>query len=61
MNATFTLSFGMSVKKEEIRVPQESMRRRRFNQFASMIYEEEPYMTPRDFLHSILMEKVDCK
>ncbi|XDV20566.1 hypothetical protein PO909_025877 [Leuciscus waleckii] len=48
-------------KKEEIRVPQVSMRRLRFNQFASMIYEEEPYMTPRDFLHSVLMEKVDCK
>ncbi|XP_056093773.1 calcium uptake protein 2, mitochondrial [Rhinichthys klamathensis goyatoka] len=48
-------------KKEEIRVPQVSMRRLRFNQFASMIYEEEPYMTPRDFLHSVLMENVDCK
>ncbi|XP_067263237.1 calcium uptake protein 2, mitochondrial isoform X2 [Chanodichthys erythropterus] len=48
-------------KKEEITRPQVSMRRQRFNQFASMIYEEEPYMTPRDFLHSVLMEKVDHK
>ncbi|XP_026067780.1 calcium uptake protein 2, mitochondrial [Carassius auratus] len=48
-------------KKEEIKVPPVSMRRLRFNQFASMIYEEEPYMTPRDFLHSVLMENVDCK
>ncbi|XP_056314086.1 calcium uptake protein 2, mitochondrial isoform X1 [Danio aesculapii] len=48
-------------KQEQIMVPQMSMRRRRFNQFASMIYEDEPYMTPRDFLHSVLMEKVDRK
>ncbi|XP_059404031.1 calcium uptake protein 2, mitochondrial-like [Carassius carassius] len=48
-------------KKEIITVPTVSMRRLRFNQFASIIYEEEPYMTPRDFLHSVMMEKVDQK
>ncbi|XP_067294665.1 calcium uptake protein 2, mitochondrial [Pseudorasbora parva] len=48
-------------KEEVITAPNVSMRRLRFNQFASMIYEEEPYMTPRDFLHSVLMEKVDHK
>ncbi|TRZ01480.1 hypothetical protein DNTS_031894 [Danionella cerebrum] len=46
--------------KKEIAPPM-SMRRFRFNQFASMIYEDEPYMTPRDFLHSVLMENVDNK
>ncbi|KAF4113165.1 calcium uptake protein 2, mitochondrial isoform X2 [Onychostoma macrolepis] len=53
--------YAEDAKKEKITVPQVSMRRLRFNQFASMMYEEEPYMTPRDFLHSVLMEKVDCK
>uniref|UniRef100_A0A8C1UEY7 Calcium uptake protein 2, mitochondrial-like n=2 Tax=Cyprinus carpio TaxID=7962 RepID=A0A8C1UEY7_CYPCA len=53
--------YAEDAKKEEITVSPVSMRRLRFNQFASMIYEEEPYMTPRDFLHSVLMEKVDCK
>ncbi|XP_048042960.1 calcium uptake protein 2, mitochondrial isoform X2 [Megalobrama amblycephala] len=53
--------YAEDAKKEEITRPQVSMRRQRFNQFASMIYEEEPYMTPRDFLHSVLMEKVDHK
>ncbi|XP_016142306.1 calcium uptake protein 2, mitochondrial-like isoform X2 [Sinocyclocheilus grahami] len=53
--------YAEDAKKEEIAVPPVSMRRLRFNQFASMIYEEEPYMTPRDFLHSVMMEKVDRK
>ncbi|KAL1275000.1 hypothetical protein QQF64_027814 [Cirrhinus molitorella] len=53
--------YAEEAKKEDIAVPQVSMRRLRFNQFASMVYEEEPYMTPRDFLHSVLMEKVDRK
>uniref|UniRef100_A0A671L4L4 Calcium uptake protein 2, mitochondrial-like n=1 Tax=Sinocyclocheilus anshuiensis TaxID=1608454 RepID=A0A671L4L4_9TELE len=53
--------YAQDAKKEEIAVPPVSMRRLRFNQFASMIYEEEPYMTPRDFLHSVMMEKVDRK
>ncbi|XP_050966578.1 calcium uptake protein 2, mitochondrial isoform X1 [Labeo rohita] len=51
--------YAEDAKREEITVPPVSMRRLRFNQFASMIYEEEPYMTPRDFLHSVMMEKVD--
>ncbi|RXN28725.1 calcium uptake mitochondrial-like isoform X2 [Labeo rohita] len=53
--------YAEDAKREEITVPPVSMRRLRFNQFASMIYEEEPYMTPRDFLHSVMMEKVDRK
>ncbi|XP_051979195.1 calcium uptake protein 2, mitochondrial-like [Xyrauchen texanus] len=50
-----------AAKKAETTVPTVSARRLRFNQFASMIYEHEPYMTPRDFLHSVMLEKVDHK
>ena len=42
-------------------VPLPSARRVRFNQFASMTYEDEPYMTPRDFLFSVMLEDVDRK
>uniref|UniRef100_A0AAQ4S1M8 EF-hand domain-containing protein n=1 Tax=Gasterosteus aculeatus aculeatus TaxID=481459 RepID=A0AAQ4S1M8_GASAC len=42
-------------------VPKPSPRRVRFNQFASVVYEEEPYMTARDFLFSVMMENVDRK
>ncbi|XP_077596532.1 calcium uptake protein 2, mitochondrial [Stigmatopora nigra] len=42
-------------------VPQMSARKRRFIQFASIVYEEEPYMTPRDFLFSVMLENVDRK
>ncbi|TSR75234.1 Calcium uptake protein 2, mitochondrial [Bagarius yarrelli] len=35
------------------------MRRLRFNQFASVIHEQEPYMTPRDFLYSVMLEHVE--
>ncbi|CAF95009.1 unnamed protein product, partial [Tetraodon nigroviridis] len=38
-----------------------SARRLRFNQFASVEYQQEPYMTPRDFLFSVMLEKVDRK
>ncbi|KAJ8356594.1 hypothetical protein SKAU_G00193880 [Synaphobranchus kaupii] len=38
-----------------------SARRLRFNQFASIVYELEPYMTPRDFLFSVMLENVDRK
>ncbi|XP_030638608.1 calcium uptake protein 2, mitochondrial [Chanos chanos] len=41
--------------------PPVSMRRLRFDQFASMIYEQEFYMTPRDFLYSVMLEEVDRK
>ncbi|XP_051528081.1 calcium uptake protein 2, mitochondrial [Myxocyprinus asiaticus] len=48
-------------KKAETTVSTVSTRRLRFNQFASMMYEQEPYMTPRDFLHSVMLEYVDHK
>ncbi|XP_061097815.1 calcium uptake protein 2, mitochondrial isoform X1 [Conger conger] len=38
-----------------------SARRLRFNQFASIVHEQEPYMTPRDFLFSVMLENVDRK
>ncbi|CAF88785.1 unnamed protein product, partial [Tetraodon nigroviridis] len=41
--------------------PALSARRLRFNQFASVEYQQEPYMTPRDFLFSVMLEKVDRK
>lgn len=41
--------------------PALSARKVRFNQFASVEYQQEPYMTPRDFLFSVMLEKVDRK
>ncbi|XP_042560651.1 calcium uptake protein 2, mitochondrial-like [Clupea harengus] len=48
-------------KEAETPTPSLSPRRMRFNQFASMQYDMEPYMTPRDFLFSVLLENVDRK
>lgn len=48
-------------KEAETPVPPVSSKRLRFYQFASMFYEQEPYMTPRDFLYSVLLEKMDRK
>ncbi|XP_072532214.1 calcium uptake protein 2, mitochondrial [Salminus brasiliensis] len=48
-------------KDEVAPVPLVSMRRLRFNQFASVIYEQELYMTPRDFLYSIMLDDVERK
>ncbi|XP_068600419.1 calcium uptake protein 2, mitochondrial [Brachionichthys hirsutus] len=57
-----TLPFVVHAKEEEeAAVPQLSARRVRFNQFASVGFEQEPYMTPRDFLFSVMLEKVDRK
>ncbi|MEQ2179342.1 Calcium uptake protein 2, mitochondrial, partial [Goodea atripinnis] len=41
--------------------PQFSARKIRFSRFASVVYELEPYMTPRDFLFSVMLEQVDRK
>uniref|UniRef100_A0A4W4HCP0 EF-hand domain-containing protein n=1 Tax=Electrophorus electricus TaxID=8005 RepID=A0A4W4HCP0_ELEEL len=48
-------------KREETPAPPVSMRRVRFHQFASVTYEQESYMTPRDFLYSVMLEGVDRK
>ncbi|XP_053564491.1 calcium uptake protein 2, mitochondrial [Bombina bombina] len=39
----------------------QSIRKQRFMQFASLIYDGEHYMTPRDFLFSVMFEKVERK
>ncbi|XP_055797637.1 calcium uptake protein 2, mitochondrial-like [Salvelinus fontinalis] len=56
--------FPFTVHAEEekfLPVFQLSARRMCFNQFASMTYNKELYMTPRDFLFSIMLENVDRK
>lgn len=58
-----TLPFAVYAEEEqkEAAAPQLSARRLRFIQFASVVYEDEPYMTPRDFLFSVMLENVDRK
>ncbi|TKS83698.1 Calcium uptake protein 2, mitochondrial EF-hand domain-containing family member A1 [Collichthys lucidus] len=57
-----TLPFSvLAEEQKEPAAPQLSARRIRFNQFASVVYQEEPYMTPRDFLFSVMLEDVDRK
>ncbi|KAG7224674.1 hypothetical protein INR49_011427, partial [Caranx melampygus] len=46
---------------QEAPAPQMSARKVRFIKFASMVYEQEAYMTPRDFLYSVMLENVDRK
>ncbi|XP_017295384.1 calcium uptake protein 2, mitochondrial [Kryptolebias marmoratus] len=48
-------------KEKETPAPQLSARKVRFIQFASVVYELEAYMTPRDFLFSVMLEQVDRK
>ncbi|XP_059208243.1 calcium uptake protein 2, mitochondrial [Centropristis striata] len=57
-----TLPFAVHAEEQkEAAPPQMSARKVRFNQFASVVYQEEPYMTPRDFLFSVMLENVDRK
>lgn len=56
-----TVIFVSPVLFQEAAAPQGSARRVRFIQFASVVYEQEPYMTPRDFLFSVMLENVDSK
>ncbi|XP_023651715.1 calcium uptake protein 2, mitochondrial isoform X2 [Paramormyrops kingsleyae] len=39
----------------------QSARRLRFSQFSSVVYDQEVYMTPRDFLFSVMLDDVDRK
>ncbi|XP_070699498.1 calcium uptake protein 2, mitochondrial [Pempheris klunzingeri] len=48
-------------EQREAAAPQMSARKMRFIQFASVVYEQEPCMTPRDFLYSVMLENVDRK
>ncbi|XP_040005836.1 calcium uptake protein 2, mitochondrial [Xiphias gladius] len=57
-----TLPFAVHAEEQkEAAAPQMSARKIRFIKFASMVYEQEPYMTPRDFLYSAMLENVDRK
>uniref|UniRef100_A0A3Q1EGH8 Mitochondrial calcium uptake 2 n=1 Tax=Acanthochromis polyacanthus TaxID=80966 RepID=A0A3Q1EGH8_9TELE len=57
-----TLPFAVhAAEQKEAPAPQLSARKIRFIQFASVVYEQEPYMTPRDFLFSVMLENVDRK
>ncbi|XP_029304732.1 calcium uptake protein 2, mitochondrial isoform X2 [Cottoperca gobio] len=59
-NRTLPFAVYAEVPKETA-VPHLSARKIRFNQFASVVYEQEPYMTPRDFIFSVMLENVDRK
>ncbi|KAF3841419.1 hypothetical protein F7725_007281 [Dissostichus mawsoni] len=55
-----TLPFAVHAEApKEVAAPALSARKVRFIQFASVVYEQEPYMTPRDFLFSVMLENVD--
>ncbi|KAK2816658.1 hypothetical protein Q7C36_022929 [Tachysurus vachellii] len=56
-----TSVFAKETTDDDTPVPAVSMRRLRFNQCASVVYEHELYMTPRDFLYSIMLEHVEHK
>ncbi|XP_053188276.1 calcium uptake protein 2, mitochondrial [Scomber japonicus] len=48
-------------EQKDAAAPPLSARKIRFTQFASAVYDQEPYMTPRDFLYSVMLENVDRK
>uniref|UniRef100_A0A672FNT6 EF-hand domain-containing protein n=1 Tax=Salarias fasciatus TaxID=181472 RepID=A0A672FNT6_SALFA len=49
----------LAQEQKDPAAPHMSARKVRFIQFASVVYEDEPYMTPRDFLFSVMLESVD--
>uniref|UniRef100_A0A3Q3D9T4 Mitochondrial calcium uptake 2 n=1 Tax=Hippocampus comes TaxID=109280 RepID=A0A3Q3D9T4_HIPCM len=61
VNRSVPLFVVHAEEQKEPAAPQMSARKMRFIQFASIVYEEEPYMTPRDFLFSVMLENVDRK
>ncbi|KAK9536076.1 hypothetical protein VZT92_005888 [Zoarces viviparus] len=60
-NRTLPFAVYADVPKEAAAAPRPSARKMRFDQFASVVYEQEPYMTARDFLFSVMLENVDRK
>ena len=50
-------------KKSDEEVPKQkmSLREKRYKMFASVVYNEEPYMTPRDFIESLLQDEPRSK
>ncbi|XP_038563902.1 calcium uptake protein 2, mitochondrial isoform X1 [Micropterus salmoides] len=59
-NRTLPFAVHAEGEKDTAAAPQ-CPRKLRFIQFASAIYEDEPYMTPRDFLFSVMLDNVDRK
>ncbi len=52
---------GTSKEKNSEENPKISIRERRYKQFASIYFKGEPYMTPRDFLESVTINKPRSK
>ena len=48
-------------KSEEGPKQKVSLREKRYKMFASVVYNEEPYMTPRDFIESLLQDEPRSK
>ena len=48
-------------KEEEGTKPKVSLRERRYKRFASIVYNGEPYMTPRDFVESLMQDEPRSK
>lgn len=53
------LFFQKNVDLGELGKP--SLRKQRFMQFSSLEHEGEYYMTPRDFLFSVMFEQIERK
>lgn len=65
MQPSFCMVFFFLFQKEDAfnaeRDERLSLRKHRFMQFASLEYEGEYYMTPRDFLFSVVFDEVERK
>ena len=48
-------------KSDEVPKQKVSLREKRYKMFASVVYNEEPYMTPRDFIESLLQDEPRSK
>ncbi|ERE86879.1 EF-hand domain-containing family member A1-like protein [Cricetulus griseus] len=56
------LAFFLQIQKNDLGpVEKLSLRKQRFMQFSSLEHEGEYYMTPRDFLFSVMFEQVERK
>lgn len=48
-------------KTEEVPKKKVSLRERRYKMFTSVVYQGEPYMTPRDFIESLVQDEPRSK
>lgn len=48
-------------KSEDGPKPKVSLRERRYKKFASVVYKGQPYMTPRDFIESLMQDEPRSK